>query len=105
MRGMISARPMDASPSDTAAAALNTLLINVLPMSRLANTSAGNRIFDALGDTRSAQLNEFLQVDLRASRTYEDTSDFEPEGDTLPQNIGVDPALDLVAYRIEVQRP
>ena len=91
--------------TDTAAPLLNTLLINFLPMNRLANASAGNRIIDALGDTRSAQLNEFLQVDLRANRVYQDTSDFEPEGDTLPQNIGVDPALDLVNYRIEVQTP
>ena len=68
--------------SDAAAQQLNTLLINILPMSRLANASAGDRIIDALGDTRSAQLNEFLQVDLRANRVYQDTSDFEPEGES-----------------------
>ncbi|MGV3617651.1 MAG: hypothetical protein ACO1SV_20185 [Fimbriimonas sp.] len=91
---------------DAAAQTLTTLLVNVLTMNRLSNTGAGgNRVIDAYGDTRSAQLNEFLQIDLRANRTYEDTSDFEPEGDTLPQNLTSDPALDIVGYRIEVQTP
>lgn len=91
--------------ADADAQNLNTLLVNVLTMSRPQNLPGSRRILDAYGDTRSAVLNDFLRVDLRQNRIYTDSSDIEPEGDTLPVDVGVDPALDLVNYTIQVQRP
>lgn len=91
--------------TDAEAQTLQTLLVNVLPMSRLQTASGGTRIIDAYGDTRSASLNDFLRVDLRQNRTYTDSADAEPEGDTLPASTGVDPSLDLVGYTIQVQLP
>jgi hypothetical protein len=91
--------------TDAEAQQLNTLMVNILPMSRLQNVSGGVRVLDALGDTRSTALNDFLRIDLRQSRVYTDSGDFEPEGDTLPASVGVDPALDLVGYTIQVILP
>ena len=91
--------------TDSEAQGLQTLLVNVLTMSRLQNLSGGTRVIDAYGNTRSTALNDFLRVDLRQNRIYTDSADNEPEGDTLPSSVGVDPAIDLVGYTIQVQLP
>lgn len=92
---------------DAAARLLNTLQVNLLTMNRLASSQgSGTRSIDALGDTRSSQLNQYLAVDLRANRTYRNSESLlEPTGDTLPLGQTSDPALDIIGYTIEVQRP
>lgn len=92
---------------DAAARLLNTLQVNLLTMNRLASTGGGGtRSIDALGDTRTSDLNQYLAVDLRANRTYRNSDSLlEPAGDTLPLGQTSDPALDIVGYTIEVQRP
>ncbi len=90
--------------SDTAARALRTLQVNILTMSRLANSGKGKRIIDALGDSRSAGgLNNFVQIDLLKSGTYSNSlSQIEPAGDTYG---GTEPDVDIIDYTITVTPP
>lgn len=73
--------------------------INFLTMNNTL-TSGGGRLWDALGDSRSAlEVNRPQLVDLRRAVTYNNTNEglIEPTGDTA------DPDLDLRDWSIEVR--
>ncbi len=89
--------------TDAAARQLQSLQVNILSMTRIANQGSGSRVIDSLGDSRSVNgLNQFLVVDLRSSRVYNNLAGFEPTGDTFG---GTDPDVDIVNYTITVTPP
>jgi len=89
--------------TDTAAKQLQSLQVNILTMTKLANQgSNASRVIDALGDSSTVNgLNQFLVIDLRSARTYTNTG-LEPRGDTFN---GTEPDVDIVNYTITVTPP
>ncbi len=82
------------------AEAYKTLQVNILTMDNVPQGSGGGKAWDGLGNSTSASgINDFLNVDLRSSRTYRPTDILtgEPVGDVA------DPALDIADFRIEVR--
>lgn len=74
--------------------------VNFLSMNNR-NTSGGGRVWDGLGDGRSAATrNTVLLASLRAGRVYSNATsgNVEPEGDAE------DPSLDWVDWSLEVRR-
>ena len=89
--------------TDQAARKLQSLQVNILTMTRLANLGSGSRIIDSLGDGRTPNgLNQFLTIDLRRNGTYRNDNKLEPAEDTLGGN---EPDVDIVDYKITVTLP
>jgi hypothetical protein len=89
--------------TDQAARKLQSLQVNILTMTRLANLGSGPRIIDSLGDGRTPNgLNQFLTIDLRRNGTYRNDNKLEPTEDTLGGN---EPDVDIVDYKITVTLP
>lgn len=82
-----------------AAKALNTLQVQILTMSRLANGTPGTRTVDYLGPRGNP---EFVNIDLRASRIYSNAN----SGGVLETNGDCEqPSLDIKDWSVEVRRP
>ncbi|MBX3118075.1 MAG: hypothetical protein KF784_03355 [Fimbriimonadaceae bacterium] len=82
------------------AEAYQTLQVNILTMDNVPQGNGGGKAWDALGNSTSPSgINDFLNVDLRTSRTYRplDLITGEPVGDVA------DPRLDISDFRIEVR--
>lgn len=79
--------------------ALRTVMVNILTMDRIPQTGSSKE-WDALGDSRNiASLNNWVNIPLRTSATYNDTlaGDLEPQGDQA------NPDLDVVDWSVEVR--
>ena len=82
-------------PEDLKSLQLNILTMNVVPQG-----SGGDKIWDALGDSRlPSGVNEYIKIPLTGTGTYSNASfaNLEPSGDVI------DPALDIVDWQIEVR--
>jgi hypothetical protein len=90
--------------TDAEAQQLQSLQVNILTMTRLANVGSSQRIIDALGNSSTVSgLNQFLVVDLRYNSTYSNVQmQLEPTGDTFN---GTEPDVDISNFTITVQRP
>ena len=83
--------------------ALQSMQMNVLTMTRVANLGSGARVYDALGPTNTAAgLTDFLQVNLLQSAPYNNANNFEIPGDTLG---GTDPDVDIINYSVTISHP
>ncbi|MER3496893.1 MAG: hypothetical protein C4320_09120 [Armatimonadota bacterium] len=91
-----------------AAGALQSVQVNFLTMNRTAQTSSSGRVFDSLGDNRSASdITQFVRVPLATSGLYDNArfNFLEPPSDN-PGNIDCpDPDLDFIDWSVEVRRP
>lgn len=86
--------------TDAQGAAMQTLMVQFLTMSRYGNVGSGNRAWDAIG---TANLPNYIQVDLRSNGHYTNTiSGIEGANDVAGGN---DPDLDIIDYSIDVQLP
>lgn len=91
----------------TSAAALQSVQANFLTMNRLALQTSSGRIFDSLGDNRSASdQTQFVRVPLGTSGIYDNArfNLLEPPSDSPGTTDVADPDLDLVDWSIEVRR-
>jgi hypothetical protein len=89
--------------SDDQADQIRRIQVNILTMNRLSNQGSGQRTWDALGDTRNpAEINTFLNIDVRANLIVDNLLGTEPADDTAG---ALDPDADLIDYTIEIERP
>lgn len=90
-------------------AALQVVQLNILTMDRVPTGSdPGTKIWDALGDSTTVSgLNEWINVPLYVSGTYNNTQGIQNQGLEGPNDLvgAYDPDLDIVSWQIEVQRP
>ena len=82
---------------------LQSLQLNILTMTRVANLGSGTRVIDALGDSRTVSgLNNFLQINLLQSIPYNNANGLEPTGDTFG---GTDPDVDINNFSVTITPP
>lgn len=80
-----------------------SLQVNFLTMDRIPQGGTTTKFWDALGDSRlSTEVNSPITIPLRFSGIYNNQTnqflDLEPENDVI------EPALDIVEWRVEVRR-
>jgi hypothetical protein len=93
--------------TDTEAGTIVAIQFNILTMNKTALTSTGDRVMDALGDTRSAgtiSFNNYRQVPIITSGHYTNAGsvDQEQSGDTFN---GTLPAVDITDWSLDVRTP
>lgn len=87
---------------------LLSLQVNFLTMNRLLTTDTSNRVYDALGDTRSInEINDYVRIPLTTSRVYDNQffNFLEPTSDSPANTDSPDPDLDIVDWSVEVRTP
>lgn len=93
--------------SDAEAQTIVAIQFNILTMNKTALTSTGDRVMDALGDTRSAgtiSFNSYRQVPIITSGHYTNagSTDQEQSDDTFN---GTLPAVDITDWSLDVRTP
>jgi hypothetical protein len=90
----------DSTGADIPADQIQSVQVNFLTMNNT-NISGGGRIWDGLGNGQiPSEVNRWLTINPQVSRLYTNTT----EGSLEPSGDAADPALDLVNWRLEVQR-
>ena len=77
-----------------------SLQVNFLTMDHVPQGGTGDKVWDALGDSRlPSGINQFVTIPLRSSGLYDNArfQDLEPSGDTT------EPSLDIVNWSVEVR--